>query len=89
MGEAERTLAGQRQRTPARVLARLTADTLRVILCPGEGLADGGIEVEIPLALVPLDLRMPNSEFDVVLDAGDWSRTRVVRKAEVDPEAEP
>ncbi len=31
-------------------------------------MANGGYVSEIPIHLVPVDLRMPNSEFDVLLD---------------------
>jgi hypothetical protein len=53
-------------RATARVLGCLNADTIRVVLSPGQGLADGGIAVELALDLVPHDLRVPNSRFVVV-----------------------
>jgi hypothetical protein len=62
-GEADAIL-----KSPARVLACLRPGYLRVIVHPGVGLADGGIQTDVPMDLIPFDLRMPNSEFILVLD---------------------
>jgi hypothetical protein len=67
---------------PARVLACLHSDRIRVVLCPGQGLADGGVPYEIEASLIPIDLRMPNSEF-VVLSRRDTGQVvKVLRKDE-------
>ncbi len=57
-------------RAPARVIGVLARNTITVVLWHGVGLVDGGIVRELPLELVPMDLRLPNSEFDVVFDQG-------------------
>ena len=67
---------------PARVLGCLKTGTLMVIVLPGYGLADGGILMEIAMEIVPFDLRMPNSEFDVVFDRSMKSIIQVLRKDE-------
>jgi hypothetical protein len=53
---------------PAKVLACLRPGYLTVLVGHGLGQADGGIPHEVPMGLVPFDLRMPNSEFTVVID---------------------
>jgi hypothetical protein len=55
-------------RAPAQVLGCLRPGFLTVIVGHGLGMANGGIPHEIPMDLVPFDLRMPNSAFTVVLD---------------------
>ncbi len=54
-------------RLPTRVIGCLRPGFPRVHIGPGIGLLDGGVPTEIPVGLVPGDLRMPNSEFTVVL----------------------
>jgi hypothetical protein len=55
-------------KAPAKVLGCLRPGYLTVIVGHGLGMADGGIPYDVPVDLVPPDLRMPNSEFTVVLD---------------------
>lgn len=55
-------------KAPAVVLGYLNPNYLRVIVLPGVGMVDGGVQHDLPLDIVPLDLRMPNSEFTVLLD---------------------
>lgn len=55
-------------KTRARVLGYVSPNYLRIIMAPGVGLADGGIHNDLPLELVPPELRIPNSEFFVYLD---------------------
>jgi hypothetical protein len=55
-------------KAPARVLGCLCPGYVRVIVLPGYGMSDGGIPHDIPLDLVPFDLRLPNSEFMLLLD---------------------
>lgn len=88
MDEESGITRGFSPRAPARVLARLSRNTITVILYPGVGLADGGSKILIPIEAVPPDLRMPNSEFDVIFDRQAWGYTRVVRKGDSDPEPE-
>lgn len=59
-----------RRRAPVRVLGRLSEGTIRVLVWPGKGMADGGIPMEFPLEVIPPDLRTPNTEFFVIF-AGD------------------
>ncbi len=55
-------------RAPARVLGYVRPNYLRVIVLPGVGMVDGGVQHDLPLEIVPPDLRMPNSQFIVLLD---------------------
>lgn len=48
----------------ARVVGRLSLHALTLSLDPG------GRTVDVPVDLVPEDLRRPNSEFHVVMEAG-------------------
>jgi len=52
MAEARATSDFQ-NRTPARVFGCLKDGELRIVLCPGNGLADGGIPRDVPIANVP------------------------------------
>ena len=63
----------------ARVLACLNSSRITVIACPGQGLADGGVPVEIESSLVPLDLRTPNSEFSLLLRKDTGEIVKVMR----------
>ncbi|WP_417387921.1 hypothetical protein [Gimesia sp.] len=55
-------------RFPAKVLASLRPGYLTVFIGYGQGLADGGAPHEVPLDDIPFDLRLPNSEFTVIID---------------------
>ena len=55
---------------PARVIAVLTRSTIQLLLCPGAGLADGGIPTEVPLDIVPPELRLPNTMMIVTMENG-------------------
>ncbi|QDV15466.1 hypothetical protein Pan153_00800 [Gimesia panareensis] len=55
-------------KTPAKVLASLRPGYLTVYFGYGQGLADGGIPHEVPIDDIPFDLRLPNSEFTLILD---------------------
>ena len=48
----------------AKVLGCLRTGKLTVILFQGVGFVNGGLVIDISIALVPLDLRMPNNQFD-------------------------
>jgi hypothetical protein len=67
---------------PAKVLGCLRNGEITLILCPGIGLADGGQRSEIPIHAVPVDLRIPNSEFDVLQDGVSGNFVKVLRKDE-------
>jgi hypothetical protein len=66
-------------RYPAIVLGCLQKGEITVILCFNQGLADGGKTIELPMHLIPIDLRMPNSEFDVLLDRESGCFVKVLR----------
>jgi hypothetical protein len=51
-----------------RVIGSLRSGFITVIFGVGQGMSDGGISLEIPIDIVPVDLRVPNSEFVVVID---------------------
>jgi hypothetical protein len=42
-----------------------------VVVGAGSGVADGGIHLDVPIGVVPVDLRMPNSEFTLLADPRD------------------
>ncbi len=68
--------------TPAKVLACLRPGYLTVFVGYGLGMADGGMPHDIPMDLVPFDLRMPNSEFTLVLDRTNGRFIGVERQAD-------
>lgn len=57
------------ERVPAIVFACLKAAELRIIAHPGVGLADGGIPVDVPVGMIPADLRLPNTRLWIHFDA--------------------
>ncbi|MEM8637009.1 MAG: hypothetical protein AAGF33_18750 [Pseudomonadota bacterium] len=61
---------------PGRVIAVLTECTVRFLLQPGYGLADGGIPTEVPLDVVPPELRMPNTMLTVTVENGNTTNVR-------------
>lgn len=69
-------------RYPARVLGCLKNGEITVIVCAGIGLADGGIQTKLSAQLIPVDLRMPNSEFDLLCDSDSGDFVKVLRKDE-------
>lgn len=72
----------------ARVLACLNTGRITVILCPDVGLADGGVPIEIESSLIPFDLRIPNSEFLLLMQRDTSEIVKVLRLGEEfsDPE---
>ena len=56
------------EQVPAVVFARLSNTEIRILLHPGNGLAEGGAPRDIPIDQVPADLRMPNTLLWVQLD---------------------
>ncbi len=68
---------------PAKVLGCLKRGEITVILSPGHGI----VEAEpISVEWIPIDLRMPNSEFDILMKFPAGEIVRVVRKDEFCPE---
>lgn len=59
------------RRVSARVMASLSPGRITLQIAPGVSLADGGIPIEVDAALVPPHLRMPNSEFTVLMAPTD------------------
>jgi hypothetical protein len=70
-------------RIPARVLGCLNTGKVTAILSIGFG---NFYPTPIDIDWIPVDLRMPNSEFDILVKAqgGEW--IRILRKDEVCPE---
>jgi len=56
------------ERVPAVVFGCLLPRELRIIVHPGVGLADGGVPWNVPVDLIPPDLRMPNTPLWLKLD---------------------
>lgn len=75
-------------RYPARVLGCFQNGEITVILCAGIGLAGGGDRETLPAQMIPIDLRMPNSEFDVLFDRASGYFVKIVRKGEDCPDAD-
>jgi hypothetical protein len=73
-------------RYPATVLGCVRNGEITVILCAGIGLANGGTRTELPIQMIPADLRMPNSEFDVLLDRTSGNFVKVLRKDDIYPD---
>ena len=67
---------------PVCVLGCLRTNRLTVYLWPGQGMADGGIPLEIESAIVPFDLRMPNSEFFFLMRQDTGEIVKVLRVGE-------
>lgn len=63
-------------------MACLNDYRITVIVCPGQGLADGGIPYELESSLIPVDLRMPNSEFWLLMRKDTNEIVKVLRKGE-------
>jgi hypothetical protein len=61
---------------PARVMYMPTRDTVKILLAPGQGMVDGGVSADIPLELVPVDLRIPNKELLVTIRNGSVTHVR-------------
>jgi len=66
-------------RCRARVFACLRPGFLTVIVGAGSGMADGGIHLDVPTDVVPIDLRLPNSEFTLLVDPQDHQFVGVER----------
>jgi hypothetical protein len=67
-------------RSPAKVLGCLNSGEITVIIDPGHGIF---LREPIPINWVPTDLRMPNSEFDILMKFPGGERIRILRKDEI------
>ena len=67
------------KQVPAIVFACLRADEMRITICPGAGLADGGSPLNVPLDQIPTDLRMPNTPLWIHFDK-DWNILHVWKR---------
>lgn len=65
------------ERVPAEVFACLTLGEMRIMVLPGVGLANGGAPWDIPMSLVPFELRLPNTPIWVQFDDEMKSIVRV------------
>jgi hypothetical protein len=61
----------------ARVIYVPTKDTIQILLAPGQGMADGGIPTNIPLKLVPFELRTPNTRLQVSIVNDEITSVRI------------
>ncbi|MBE9181403.1 hypothetical protein IQ268_22840 [Oculatella sp. LEGE 06141] len=75
-------------RYPARVLGCLRNGEITIIPCAGIGLADGRDQETPPAQMIPIDLRMLNSEFDVLFDRASGYFVKTLRKDKYCPEAD-
>ena len=56
------------ERVPAQVFACLTPGELRIIVHPGNGFVDGGAPWNVPVDVIPPELRIPNTRLWLQLD---------------------
>jgi hypothetical protein len=70
------------ERIPAEVFACFIPGEMRIILLPGVGLANGGAPRDVPMDLIPFELRVPNARVWVELDAQRREVIRVWRRDE-------
>lgn len=70
-------------RLPVKVLGCLRDGEITIILLPGNGFVDGGIIETLPADMIPVDLRMPNSEFDVLYDRVSGEFVKVLSKSDL------
>ena len=87
MAESQRYPREWLDQVPAVVFACMRPGELRIIVHPSAGLADGGAPQDVPAALVPFDLWVPNTPLWVQL--GDDMRVIRVWRREVVPAIPP
>jgi len=56
------------EKVPAEVFGCFVPGELRIILLPGVGFANGGAFRDVPVEVIPFELRMPNTRLSVELD---------------------
>lgn len=69
------------EKVPAEVFACLLPGELRIIVDPGRGQLDGGAPWNVPVDVIPFDLRMPNTRLWLELD-DDLNVVRAWRRDE-------
>jgi hypothetical protein len=70
MGDASGGVPVEMPLVRAEVIAVLNAATVRVVLAPGDGLADGGVHCDLPVELIAPPLRFPGTKLWVQMAAG-------------------
>ena len=70
-------------RLPVKVLGCLGNEEITILLFSGNGFVDGGIIETLPADMIPVDLRMPNNEFDVLYDRVSGEFVKVLRKTDL------
>lgn len=70
------------ERIPAEVFACLIPGEMRILLCPGVGLANGGAPRDVAMDLIPFELRVPNARLWVQMDEELREVIRVWRRVE-------
>ena len=70
-------------RLSVKVLGCWRDGEITILLLPGNGFVDGGIIEVISADMIPVDLRMLNSEFDVLRDRLSGEFVKVLRKGDV------
>jgi hypothetical protein len=70
------------ERIPAEVFACLIPGEMLIILLPGVGLANGGAQRDVPMDLIPFELRVPNARLWVQMDEHMREVVRVWRREE-------
>jgi len=68
-------------KVPAKVFACLLPGELRITVMPGRGQMDGGAPWNVPVDLIPPELRMPNTRLWLELD-DDLNIVRAWRRDE-------
>jgi hypothetical protein len=67
-------------RSHARVLGCLNNGEITIVIAPGHGVF---LCEPIPVDWIPMDLRIPNSEFDILIKFPGGERIRILRKSDV------
>jgi hypothetical protein len=63
------TLRPEPKSIHTKVIGAFVPGHVRVCMGYGVGMLDGGVDIEVPIEHIPLDLRVPNSEFMLQFDA--------------------
>ena len=74
------------ERVPAEVFACLVPGEIRILIAPGLGHANGGAPHDVPLSIVPPELRMPNTPLWVEL-SNEMAVLRVWRRERSEPQS--
>ncbi|GAB5442707.1 MAG: hypothetical protein Fues2KO_30560 [Fuerstiella sp.] len=63
--------ASQLRHLPASIRAVASRRTIQIVLLPGVGLADGDILYNLPIKMLSIDLRLPNTALTVTIKDGN------------------